>query len=87
MSATTQRTSPDESLALRTLVVWQDPARLSGAPCFAGTRVPIKALFDYLEAGDSLNDFLDAFPSVTKEQALGALRIGKEQLLPDSDSD
>lgn len=65
--------------ALRRLVVWQDPDRMSGAPCFAGTRVPIKILFDYLEAGDSLNQFLDDFAGVTREQALGALRLGKEE--------
>ncbi len=86
MSATTPSTSREKSPALRTLVVWQDPECLSGAPCFAGTRVPIKALFDYLEAGDSLNDFLEDFPGVTKEQALGALSLVKEQLLPDSGS-
>jgi uncharacterized protein (DUF433 family) len=83
MSATRQSVNPD-SLSLRDLVVWQDLERLSGTPCFFGTRVPIKSLFDYIEAGDTLNDFLDAFPGVTKEQALGALRLGEEQLLTES---
>jgi uncharacterized protein (DUF433 family) len=69
-----------EFASLRERVVWQDPERMSGTPCFTGTRVPIKALFDYLEAGDSLNEFLDAFPGVSREQVLGALRLGKEQL-------
>ena len=70
--------------AARAQVVWQDPERMSGAPCFAGTRVPVRTLFDYLEAGDSLGTFLDDFPGVTREQALGALRIGKDELLRES---
>ncbi len=84
MSATTQTTKLNKYILLRNLVVWQDPDRMSGAPCFAGTRVPIRTLFDYLEGGDSLNEFLDSFPGVTREQALSALRLGKEQLLPDT---
>ncbi len=84
MSTSTTATDLSATLSLRDLVVWQDPNRMSGIPCFAGTRVPIRSLFDYLEAGDSLTEFLDAFPGVTKEQALGALRLGKEQLLPES---
>lgn len=64
-------------------VVWVDPERVSGAPCFAGTRVPIKNLFDYIEGGDSIQEFLDGFPGVTREQVLAALRLGKERLLGD----
>ena len=48
-----------------------NPARMSGVPCFKGTRVPVTHLFDYLEAGDSLGDFLRDFPTVTSEEALG----------------
>jgi len=48
---------------------------------FTGTRVPVKNLIDYLEAGDSLEEFLEDFPSVTREQAVGALEIAKEALL------
>ena len=81
MPTSTKLKPLSKNAALRELVVWQDPQRLGGAPCFAGTRVPIKAMFDYVEAGDSLNEFLDDFPGVTKDQALGALRLGKEQLL------
>ena len=62
-------------------VLWSDPERLSGMPCFTGTRVPVKALFDYLEAGDTLDTFLDDFPGVTREQVIGALRLSKERLL------
>ena len=79
MSATTNTVEP--AALSRSQIVWQDPERMSGAACFAGTRVPVKALFDYLEAEDSINDFLDAFPGVSREQVLGALRLGKEQLL------
>ena len=55
------------------MVVTVDPEILGGTPVFAGTRVPVKNLFDYLEAGDSLEVFLDAFPSVTRDQAVAAL--------------
>ncbi|HET8773821.1 MAG TPA: DUF433 domain-containing protein [Thermoanaerobaculia bacterium] len=54
-------------------VVHTDPEILAGEPVFVGTRVPLKNLFDYLEAGDSLETFLDAFPDVTREQAVAAL--------------
>jgi uncharacterized protein (DUF433 family) len=59
-------------------IVHADPEIMSGEPVFVGTRVPVKNLFEYLEAGDSLEDFLDAFPSVTWEQAVGALELAKE---------
>ena len=58
-----------------------DPEKMSGTPVFRGTRVPIKNLFDCLEDGDSLDGFLDQFPTVTKDQALGALELSKESLL------
>ena len=59
-------------------VVHSDPEIMSGEPVFVGTRVPVYNLFEYLEAGDSLDVFLDAFPSVTKEQAIAALELGKK---------
>ena len=58
---------------LRKLVVWQDPERMSGTPCFAGTRVPVKSLFDYIEAGDSLDDFLDQMKMMRKLGPLSSL--------------
>ena len=58
-----------------------NPDKMSGAPCFRGTRVPVTHLFDYLEAGDSLGDFLNDFPTVTREQALGVLEMMRERLL------
>ncbi|HEY0605315.1 MAG TPA: DUF433 domain-containing protein [Herpetosiphonaceae bacterium] len=51
------------------------PEILGGTPVFAGTRVPIKNLIDYLEAGDSLDEFLEDFPSVSREQALQVVRL------------
>jgi len=54
-------------------VVHSDPGILGGTPVFRGTRVPVQALFDYIEAGDPLERFLDHFPSVTREQAVAAL--------------
>jgi len=62
-------------------VVEIDPEKLGGTPVFYGTRVPIQNLFDCLEAAESLDQFLDQFPTVTREQALAALEESKEKLL------
>jgi len=59
-------------------VVHSDPEIMSGALVFVGTRVPLHNLFDYLEAGDSLEKFLASFPSVTRDQAVAALELAKE---------
>ncbi len=59
-------------------VVHSDPEIMSGTPVFVGTRVPVYNLFEYLEAGDSLDKFLASFPSVTREQAIAALELAKE---------
>ena len=58
-------------------VVHSDPEILGGTPVFVGTRVPVKSLYDYLEAGDSLDEFLESFPSVTREQAVAALELAR----------
>ena len=58
-----------------------DPDILGGTPVFVGTRVPVHTLLDYLEAGDSLADFLEDFPTVTREQAVAALELAKESLV------
>ena len=58
-----------------------DPEKMSGTPVFTGTRVPIKHLFDYLEGGDTLEIFLDDFPTVTREQVLGVLELSRDTLL------
>jgi uncharacterized protein (DUF433 family) len=62
-------------------VIIRDPEILSGMPVFAGTRVPAKNLIDYLEHGRSLEEFLDDFPTVRREQAIAALEEAKELLL------
>jgi uncharacterized protein (DUF433 family) len=62
----------------RDQVVHRDPEIMSGTAVFVGTRVPVYNLFDYLEAGDSLERFLASFPSVTREQAIAALELAKE---------
>jgi uncharacterized protein (DUF433 family) len=62
-------------------VVHSDPDILSGTPVFVGTRVPFRALVDYLEGGHPLSDFLADFPTVTREQAVAALEEAGEALL------
>lgn len=62
-------------------VVHIHPEILSGTPVFVGTRVPVQALLDYLEGGDTLDAFLDSFPSVTREQAVAFLEQAAEALL------
>lgn len=59
-------------------VVHSDPEIMGGIPVFVGTRVPVKTLYDYLEAGDPLDEFLDHFPSVSREQAIAALELARE---------
>jgi uncharacterized protein (DUF433 family) len=56
-------------------IIWVNAERMSGAPCFAGTRVPVRSLFDYVEAGDGLETFLDDFPGVTREQAIAVMEM------------
>lgn len=63
--------------------VTQNPLLLSGTPCFAGTRVPVKSLFDYLEAGDTLDEFLDQFPTVKREAAINVLEASRLALIAD----
>ena len=57
------------------------PDRLGGVPVFAGTRVPVQTFVDYLEAGDSLSDFLTDFPSISREHAIAVLELAKSVLL------
>jgi uncharacterized protein (DUF433 family) len=61
-------------------IIHSDPGILGGTPVFVGTRVPVQNLIDCLEAGDSLDDFLKSFPTVTREQAVAALEIAREAL-------
>ena len=61
--------------------IWVDPERLSGAPCFNGTRVPVDSLFTNLEGGVSLDEYLDCFPDVTREQAVAVLEYAQKLTL------
>ena len=61
-------------------VVHSDPEILGGTPVFVGTRVPLRNLIDYLEGGYSLDEFLDDFPTVSREQAISALEAAHEAL-------
>ena len=65
-------------------VVHSDPDVMGGAPVFVGTRVPVQALIDYIEGGHSLEEFLNDFPTVSRELALGALDQAKAHLLADA---
>ena len=60
--------------------VHSDPEVLGGTPVFVGTRVPLKNLIDYLAGGDTLDQFLDDFPSVNRQQAIAALELAKDLL-------
>jgi len=62
-------------------VIQSDPEILGGTPVFVGTRVPVRSLFDHLEAGDSIDDFLEGFPSVKREQVIAVLEQSCEKLL------
>jgi uncharacterized protein (DUF433 family) len=62
-------------------IIVRNPEVLGGTPVFRGTRVPIQTLFDYLEGGETLEDFLEGFPTVTREAALAALEEAKQLLL------
>ena len=61
-------------------VIWIHPDRLSGAPCFAKTRIPIQNLFDYLESGAPLEEFLIGFPPITRDQAIKVLELARTGL-------
>jgi uncharacterized protein (DUF433 family) len=62
-------------------IVHSDPEILGGTPVFVGTRVPVQSLFDYIEGGDTLDEFLRQFPSVKREQAVAALELARDSLL------
>jgi uncharacterized protein (DUF433 family) len=69
---------------MKTPLITIDPEIHSGSPVFTGTRVPVKTLFDHLEAGDSLEVFLDDFPSVSREQAIAVLEEARAALMADA---
>ncbi len=62
-------------------LIGKDPEILGGTPVFAGTRVPVRILLEHLEAGDRLDDFLDDFPSVSRDQAVAVLQTAVAELV------
>jgi uncharacterized protein (DUF433 family) len=72
--------TPDQRKRLNE-IVWVDPGRMSGEPCFRGTRVPIQALIDHIEGNSTIEEFLLGFPSVTREQAIEFIELAKDSVL------
>ena len=68
-------------MALSEPLIHSDPEILGGTPVFVGTRVPVRTFVEYLERGHPLDEFLDHFPSVSREQAVAVLELAKEMLL------
>ncbi len=62
-------------------VLHSDPNILGGTPVFVGTRVPVQSLFDHLEGGDSIDDFLEGFPSVKRDQVIAVLEAARQKVL------
>jgi uncharacterized protein (DUF433 family) len=79
-------TTPHIEDLMETTHVTCDPEIMSGAACFKGTRVPVQNLFDYLEGSSSLGDFLEDFPSVSREAAVAVLEAAKIRLLADANA-
>jgi uncharacterized protein (DUF433 family) len=69
------------NMTITTAAVHSDPDILGGTPVFIGTRVPVKSLFDYLEGGETLDEFLRQFPSVRKAQAIAVLEQARDSLV------
>lgn len=61
--------------------VWVSPQRMSGAPCFRGTRVPVQSLIDFLEGGETIDEFVKIFPPISREQVVAVLDFANSQLL------
>ena len=71
---------------MNTQVISRDPDILSGTPVFAGTRVPVRILFDYLEAGDSVDVFLEEYPHISRDIVISVLELAKNGLVGDSEA-
>jgi uncharacterized protein (DUF433 family) len=69
------------AMSIPVSVVHSDPEVLGGTPVFVGTRVPVQTLFDYLEGGENLDEFLREFPSVRREQAIAALDMARDSVM------
>jgi uncharacterized protein (DUF433 family) len=61
--------------------IWVSPQRMSGTPCFRGTRVPVQNLIDFLEGGETVDDFIKLYPPISREQVLAVLDFANSQLL------
>ncbi|HEV8147680.1 MAG TPA: DUF433 domain-containing protein [Bryobacteraceae bacterium] len=72
--------TPEQKLELDE-VVWVDPERMGGTPCFRNTRVPVQTLIDHWEGGSTIEEFLVDFPSVSRAQALKFIELAKERIL------
>jgi uncharacterized protein (DUF433 family) len=66
---------------MKAIVISSDPQIMGGTPVFSGTRVPVQTLLDYLESGESIDDFLDGFPSVSRQQVIDFLEQAKDRLV------
>jgi uncharacterized protein (DUF433 family) len=73
--------STDEYADARSEVIWADPRRVSGTPCFRGTRVPVQTLFDYILDGETLDGFLAGFPGVSRDQAEQVLNLAGQSVV------
>jgi uncharacterized protein (DUF433 family) len=62
-------------------VIWVNPQRMSGAPCFRGTRVPVQSLIDFLEGGETIDQFVQLYPAITRQQVLTVLDFANDQIL------
>jgi uncharacterized protein (DUF433 family) len=69
------------NLRMSQSVICRDPEVMGGTPVFCGTRVPVQTLIEYLEAGDSIDEFLEGFPTVTRAQVIAFLEEAKEKLV------
>ena len=69
-----QKTRLDEA-------IWVSPQRMSGTPCFRNTRVPVQSLIDFLEGGETIGDFLELYPAITRQQVLTVLDFANSQIL------
>lgn len=65
---------------MNTQIIASSPEVMGGTPVFAGTRVPVQTLMDYIKGGESIDDFLDGFPTVTREQVIAFLEVAQEQI-------
>ena len=66
--------------------IWVSPNRMSGTPCFRGTRVPIQSLIDLLEGGETIDQFLQLYPSIAREQVLAVLDLANSQIIESASS-